>query len=271
MRADVDATTNAATQPEAGAAATGRAAVLVSCTNDEKSRPYVEALRLVGVAPESIRVVTPERVRPEEAAALAAIAAGVLLCGGPDLEPHHYGEELRPDANVYTAPRRDAVELALLAGARAAKTPLFGICRGLQMANAFLGGTLWQDIPSMVPGAVTHQVPEPLDALAHPVEVAPGAGELGELLAREPSAVNTRHHQAVKDLAPGLQAVAVAPDGVVEAVAGTDPQWWLWAVQWHPENLVALPAQRELFARFREQADARARELAERRGEPALR
>jgi putative glutamine amidotransferase len=208
-------------------------------------------------------------VRPEEAAALAAEAAGLLLCGGPDLDPRYYGEE--PHATYEAAPARDAVELALLAGARQARTPVFAICRGLQMTNAFLGGSLWQDIPSMVPGAAAHQVKEPLDALAHAIEVTPGSGELGDVLRQEPCRTNSRHHQAIKDLAPGLQAVAVAPDGLVEAIAGRDPRWWVWGVQWHPENLVALAPQRRLFERFREEVEARARELAERRQEPALR
>ena len=258
--------------------------LLVSCSHEDKAQPYVEALRRVGVPAEWIRLVTPARVRPEDAAALAAGAAGLLLCGGPDLEPHHYGEEPHPHANLGLMPERDAVELALLAGAREAKTPTFGVCRGLQMTNAFLGGTLWQDLKLMWPNAVLHDLSFPRDALIHPVEVSPGSGELGEILggAEEGQAcgstlVNSRHHQAIKELAPGLAAVAVAPDGIVEAIAGTAPGWWLWGVQWHPENLIELAPHRRLFERFREQVEERALQLAARRNatqaaaEPALR
>lgn len=258
--------------------------LLVSCSNEDKAQPYVEALRGVGVPADWIRLVTPAPVRPEDAAALAAGAAGLLLCGGPDLEPHHYGEEPHPHANLGLMPERDAVELALLAGAREAKTPTFGVCRGLQMTNAFLGGTLWQDLKLMWPNAVLHDLSFPRDALIHPVAVSPGAGELGEILGGDEDSglsgttlVNSRHHQAIKQLAPGLTAVAVAPDGIVEAIAGTDPGWWLWGVQWHPENLVDLAPQRRLFERFRDQVEERALQLAERahaeRGaaEPALR
>ena len=251
--------------------------VLVSCSFEERATPYVEALKLVGVPAEAIRIVSPDRVTPEQAAPLAAGAAGLLLCGGPDLEPHHYGETTHPHANVETMPGRDAVELELLAGAREARTPLFGVCRGLQMVNAYLGGTLWQDLKLMWPNAVLHDLSFPRDALIHPVEVTvdPAAGgqaaELGEVLSSEPSLVNSRHHQAIKDLAPGLVAVAAAPDGIVEAVAGADPDWWLWAVQWHPENLVRLASQRRLFERFREQVQARAsRQAGVGAGEPAL-
>jgi putative glutamine amidotransferase len=245
--------------------------LLVSCSNEERGQPYLEALRAVGVAAERLQLVTPARLRPADAAALAAGAAGVLLCGGPDLEPHHYGETPHPHANLALMPERDAVELELLAGARAARTPLLGVCRGLQMTNAFLGGTLWQDLGLMWPNAVLHNLSFPRDALIHGIEVTPGRSGLRELLGREPSLVNSRHHQAIKELAPGLEAVAVAPDGIVEAIAGCDPEWWLWGVQWHPENLVSLPAQRELFARFHEQTEARARQLEERRQEPVLR
>jgi putative glutamine amidotransferase len=238
--------------------------VLVSCTLEERAAPYVEALKLVGVAAEAIRIVSPDRVAPADAAALAAGAAGLLLCGGPDLEPHHYGETTHPHANVETVPARDAVELELLAGAREARTPLLGVCRGLQMANAFLGGTLWQDLKLMWPNAVLHDLSYPRDALIHPVAVQPGlaggAAELGDVLSSEPSLVNSRHHQAIKALAPGLVAVAEAPDGIVEAVAGAAPEWWLWAVQWHPENLVSLASQRRLFERFRDEVQARGEE-----------
>jgi putative glutamine amidotransferase len=233
--------------------------ILVSCSREDRAQPYLEALRSIDVPAEDVLLVTPDRVRPREAAALAAEASGLLLCGGPDLEPHHYGEEPHAHANLSLLPERDAVELALLAGARAAKTPCFGVCRGLQVTNAFLGGTLWQDLKLMWPNAVLHDLSFPRDALIHPVQPLSRDTELGELLSREPSLVNSRHHQAIKQLAPELTAVAVAPDGIVEAVTGADPEWWLWAVQWHPENLVTMASQRALLERFRDAVADRAR------------
>jgi putative glutamine amidotransferase len=244
--------------------------IVVSASYEDRAQPYFEALRTIGVESDDILLVTPERVTAEEMPALAAGAGGLLLCGGPDLEPHHYGEEPHPHANLSLMPERDAVELALLAGARQARTPCFGVCRGLQMVNAFLGGTLWQDLKLMWPNAVLHDLSFPRDALIHPVHAVSRRSELGDLLSREPSLVNSRHHQAIKDLAPALEVVATAPDGIVEAVAGRDPDWWLWAVQWHPENLISMASQRILLERFRDQVRSRA-EAAAGAPEPALR
>ena len=245
--------------------------IVVSCSFEDRAQPYLEALRLIGVPDEDVLLVTPQRLQPRDAPSLAAEAGGLLLCGGPDLEPHHYGEEPHPHANLSLMPERDAVELGLLAGAREAKTPTFGVCRGLQVTNAFLGGTLWQDLKLMWPNAVLHDLSFPRDALIHPVEPVAGDSELGDLLSREPSLVNSRHHQAIKELAPDLEAVAVAPDGIVEAVSGRDPDWWLWAVQWHPENLVTMASQRALLERFRDQVAARVRHSEAETAEPALR
>jgi putative glutamine amidotransferase len=245
--------------------------LLVSCTAAERAAPYLEALAAVGADLDAVRVLTPATTTPAEAGPLAAGAAGLLLCGGPDVEPHHYGEQPHPNANVESLPPRDALELALLAGAQEARTPLLGVCRGLQMVNVFLGGSLWQDLKLQWPNAVLHDLSFPRDALIHPVHVTGEGGELAEVLAAEAGTpVNSRHHQAIKQIAADLAPVALAPDGIVEAVAGRDPRWWLWAVQWHPENLVSLPAQRALFARFREQAAARALVLDAGR-QPALR
>ncbi len=244
----------------AGTQAGGR--ILVSCSFAERAQPYLEALRLIGVPDDDVRVVTPDTVAAADAPALAAAAGGLLLCGGPDVEPRHYGEEPHPHANLSLMPERDLLEIGLLAGARAARTPCFAVCRGLQVTNAFLGGTLWQDLKLMWPNAVLHDLSFPRDALIHPVQPLSQQSELGDLLSRETSLVNSRHHQAIKEVAPGLEVVAVAPDGIVEAVAGRDREWWLWGVQWHPENLVSMTSQRVLLERFRERVRAVADERA---------
>jgi putative glutamine amidotransferase len=225
---------------------TGR--VLVSTASDEKAAPYVEALRSVGVPEEQIRVVTPDDL--QAAGDLVAGASALVLCGGADVEPERYGEALLPDARVELVPDRDALEWALLDAAQERHLPVWGVCRGLQVLNVYLGGTLWQDLPTQHPSDILHEVSETPDTIAHTVQVvAPGA-PIGQLLAREVPRVNSRHHQALKRMAAGFVPVAFSPDGLVEAAFLDRPDWWVRGVQWHPENLVALPQQRALWADF---------------------
>lgn len=230
--------------------------ILVSTSTDERAGPYVEALRAVGVPEESIRVVTPfTDGSPRE---LAAQARGLLLCGGLDVAPERYGEETLPDANVEVAPERDAMEWALLDGARESRVPVWGVCRGLQVLNVYLGGSLWQDLPTQIPSQVDHSQSETPDTLAHVVRVAEPQRPLGERLTREVPRVNSRHHQAVKQLAAGLIPVAFSPDGLIEAAVLDREDWWVRAVQWHPENLIALAQQRMLWMDFIQAAGFRA-------------
>jgi putative glutamine amidotransferase len=225
--------------------------ILVSCSRLHKVGPYLEALRGAGVAAEELTVLTPADAGRPELATLAAASDGLLLTGGDDIEPWRYRERPRADVAYRLLPDRDRLEAGLFEGARCARVPVFGICRGLQFLNVALGGTLWHDLPSERPSAVAHAVAEPLDALAHTVEVLPGASPLHAWLGRAGApAVNSRHHQAVRELGPGLQPVALAPDGLVEAVVGTDPDWFLRGVQWHPENLQAHELHRGLFRHF---------------------
>jgi putative glutamine amidotransferase len=221
--------------------------ILVATSLDEKGAPYGEALKAAGV--EDFRYVTPASVTPEEARTLASRASGLLLCGGIDVAPELYGETAVNDT-VEVHPERDAMEWALLESAREAKVPVWGICRGLQVLNVFLGGSLWQDIPSQLPTAVPHSRDNPKDLLVHTVQVLEPERPLGEVLARETAWVNSHHHQAVKRLADGLVSVAEAPDGLVEAFVLDQPDWWLRAVQWHPEYLVGMAQQRALWEDF---------------------
>jgi len=191
----------------------------------------------------------PDSVAPEEARTLASQASGLVLCGGVDVEPERYGEEKLNDT-VEVFPKRDAMEWALLEGAREARVPVWGVCRGLQVLNVFLGGSLWQDLPSQRPGEIEHSIVEPKDHLAHTVQVLEPGRPLGEVLARETARVNSRHHQAIKRLAEGLVPVAESPDGLIGAVLLDHPDWWVRGVQWHPENLVALAQQRALWEDF---------------------
>ena len=220
--------------------------ILVSSSTEEYTAPYVEALRAAGFSEDEIRAVTPDE--REAARELAPQAAGLVLCGGIDVHPARYGEEiLNETVEIY--PERDELEWDLLAAAKAAHIPTWCVCRGVQVLNVFLGGSLWQDLPAQRPSAIEHSVPEPKDAIAHTVEVLRPETGLGDLLSRETPRVNSRHHQAIKDLGEGLIPVASSADGLIEAVE-LPGDWWVRGVQWHPENLIALPLQRALWDDF---------------------
>ncbi|WP_020137968.1 gamma-glutamyl-gamma-aminobutyrate hydrolase family protein [Streptomyces sp. 351MFTsu5.1] len=160
---------------------------------------------------------------PEHAAATVARLDGLVVAGGPDVEPVHYGAT--PDPRTGPPARaRDAWELALIKAALAADLPLLGICRGMQLLNVALGGTLVQHIDghAQVPGVFGH----------HTVKPVPGT--LYGTVVPEETAVPTYHHQAVDRLGTGLTVSAQAADGTVEAVELPGPPWVL-GVQWHPE------------------------------------
>lgn len=219
--------------------------------------PYREALLAAGALPGEVKVVEPGDPLPEAFDAL-------LLTGGRDVEPSRYGEApvngtVEPDSG------RDGLDFELFARARRCGAAVFGICRGLQVANVALGGTLWQDLPAQRPIGVPHSFPrkdghDPARP-AHVVHAAPGASRslplASALAAADGAWVNSRHHQAVKDLAPGLVPLASSPDGLVEAFAGESGPF-LAAVQWHPENLTARADQLALFTEFVDAARARA-------------
>jgi putative glutamine amidotransferase len=237
------------------------APIVLTISEEEDPVPYLEALRAVGVPEERLRVIRPE---DPDAPALAAGAAGIVLCGGDDVVPSRFGEEALPGARLKPVPRRDELEWAVLDAARERRVPVWGICRGIQVLNVYFGGTLWQDIPTQCPGAVEHAVSQPRDALVHRLRVTAPEHPFGARVAETGTLVNSRHHQAVRRLAAGLVAVAETEDGLVEAAAlspaGGHEGWWVRSVQWHPENLVALAGQRDLWNDF-------ARAAGEHRGE----
>ncbi len=198
---------------------------------------YVRALDRAGLVP----LALPTLLAPERAAAALAGDGirGLVLTGGEDVEPARYGAAPHPKLQD-TDPARDAAEVALIAAARERRLPILAICRGIQILNVALGGTLYQDLASERPGALTHEGTE----TRHGLRVEPGS-LLERALGTRAATVNSRHHQAIRDLAPGLRAVAWAEDGVIEAVEASPPPWTL-AVQWHPEDLT----ERALFDAF---------------------
>jgi putative glutamine amidotransferase len=187
--------------------------------------------------------------------ALAGIG-GLMLTGGDDVAPSRYGET--PHAAVVEAePGRDEFEIALITAARARNLPIFAICRGVQVLNVACGGTLVQDIPTEIAGALTHSLPvpqhQPYD-LAHEVWVEKDsllATLMRERLVDESIEVNSRHHQSVKNVAKGFLASATAPDGVIEAIEDPKARFCL-GVQWHPENFFRTGEFRALFEGFLE-------------------
>jgi putative glutamine amidotransferase len=166
---------------------------------------------------------------------------GLLLTGGEDIHPGHFHEAIHERCRSIS-PERDATELPLARWAVQEGKPLLGICRGIQVLNVALGGSLYQDIGSQCPAAGRHDwYPGfPRTLLAHAAAVADGT-HLARILGATALEVSSLHHQSIKDLAPALEVAAVAPDGIVEAVQVRDHPFAV-GVQWHPEELAGTDA-----------------------------
>lgn len=162
---------------------------------------------------------------------------GVLLTGGEDIEPSWYGAQPSPLLSPPSR-ERDLFELALFAVARQRELPILGVCRGIQLINVALGGTLFQDLPSERPGAVDHRPDGARNARSHRVRLQRGS-RAAAALGGTSVAVNSSHHQAIKELAPDLLATGWTDDDLVEAVESPASAPWLLAVQWHPEEMHA--------------------------------
>jgi putative glutamine amidotransferase len=218
--------------------------IVISTDRQQPNERYRGALLCAGALPEEVALAVPGEKQPDD-------FDGLLLAGGPDVDPSRFGEPA-PAAGLEIRPERDALDFRLLARARERQIPVFGICRGLQVVNVALGGTLWRDLPSERQRGVVHAGRNEDDAPPeHGVRAAPGAAD-GSPFARAVAgsgAVNSRHHQAVKDLAPGLSPLAASPDDLVEAFERTKGTFCA-AVQWHPEELVGRRDQKALFTAF---------------------
>ncbi|HET7042015.1 MAG TPA: gamma-glutamyl-gamma-aminobutyrate hydrolase family protein [Gemmatimonadales bacterium] len=210
------------TRPRIGI--TGRVASIEGADRSGVNASYLHAAASVG-AP----VILSPLAGPGAAADLLDGLDALILSGGADVAPAHYHRPPHPKLGPLE-PERDAFELALLHAARERQLPVLAICRGLQLVNVALGGTLWQDLPSEL---APHPQSGPRTERAHEVAVDP-TSRLADALGTTAHRVNSFHHQAIRDLAPGLAISARAPDGVVEGVESTGA-WWLLGVQWHPE------------------------------------
>ena len=184
---------------------------------------------------------------------------GLFLPGGVDVDPATYGES-RSELCGRSDAARDWTELLLARWALADRKPVLAVCRGAQLINVAVGGSLYQDVGAQHPDAIKHDhfptKGRRRDELAHEVQVAPGS-RLHRLLGADTLAVNSMHHQGIARLAPGLRAVATSPDGLIEGVEGGVNGQFLLGVQWHPEDLIDVdPRMRRLFDAFIEASSA---------------
>ncbi len=206
---------------------------------------YATAIRGAGLLPLVLPVLDPA----DADAALDGVA-GLVLTGGEDVTPERYGTAPHPKLGE-THDGRDAFEIALVEAARARALPTLAICRGIQILNVALGGTLVQDIASEWTNPIVHDGKWARTARVHEVDVTPGS-RLARALGTERPVVNSMHHQAVRVVASPLATVARAPDGIVEGLEWPTEDWWMVGVQWHPEELTASPEpwDRSLFSTF---------------------
>jgi len=207
---------------------------------------YVEAIRRAGGEP---HVIEPATGSPS---GVLETIDGLLLTGGADVDPAHYGETRHPSVED-AEPGRDAFEIALARLAAERDVPVLGLCRGAQVLNVAFGGSLVQDIPTQTPGDVAHAVSDTPITWAHEVWVSKGSRlwqALQERLTEDDSCkVNSRHHQAVGRVADGFEASATSPDGLVEAIERPASRFCV-GVQWHPENFWRTGEFRCLFEAF---------------------
>lgn len=211
---------------------------------------YIEAIEQAGGIP----IMIPLGLETEDLKRVLALLDGVLLPGGGDVDPARYHEPMNPLIKRIDH-ERDQMEIVAAQTAVAQQKPLLAICRGHQVLNVALGGTLWADIASQMPGGIEHDFnnTHPRNFQAHQVTIEPDSLLAAHLGATE-TAVNSLHHQGIRDLAPELRAVAAAADGLIEGVEVSGHPFAI-GVQWHPEWLVNdNPAMIGLFRGFVEAA-----------------
>jgi putative glutamine amidotransferase len=206
---------------------------------------YTNALAAFGLVP----LVLP----PLEAAlSLRALdgVSGLVLTGGEDVDPSRFGEARHATTGEPHA-SRDEYEIVLARAAAERELPTLAICRGAQVVNVAFGGTLVQDIPSQVDTTIDHDAGDRRTERVHPITIDAGS-RLAHIVDASEITVNSSHHQSVARHAPSLRVTARSADGVVEALEPTGGDWWMVAVQWHPEELTATPEgwDRRLFGAF---------------------
>jgi putative glutamine amidotransferase len=229
--------------------------VAVTATNERPgdrarvrvNRAYTDAIVAAGMIPLIVPPV-PEAM----AAGILDAVTGLVLTGGEDIDPVHFGAP-RHAATGPANDDRDRCELALAREAARRRMPTLAICRGVQVLNVALGGTLIQHIPDELGTGIDHDAESSRSERVHPVSIASGS-RLSGIVRSTPIETNSFHHQSVGRLGEGLCTAASSPDGVIEAVECADRAWWAVGVQWHPEELTGTQEDwdRRLFAAFGE-------------------
>ena len=209
------------------------------------AKKYTQAVIQAGGIP----LLLPANIPTSQLKSLLPKLDGVLFSGGDDVNPKRYGEVQLPETKK-VLDERDELESALLNFCIKEQKPVFGICRGLQIINVALEGTLYQHILTQFPGAIQHdRHDDAREKRHHSVSVTPGS-LLARLTGMSLIKVNTLHHQGIRSLAQGLEIGAkCSDDGLIEAVEIPDHRFFL-AMQWHPEELTEYPEQRILFEAF---------------------
>ena len=212
------------------------------------SHCYADAVAEAGGIP----LLLPAADSPEDVNYLLPLLDGVLIPGGPDVDPLFYGEEPRQGLGLVIR-SNDLFEMNLLKAARAAHKPILCVCRGMQVLNVTFGGTLIQDIPSQLPGALRHlQIPVDRADPTHSVDLEKNS-YLYEVYGKDTIRTNSFHHQCLEKVAPGFSVSAKARDGVIEAIEQKEER--ILGVQWHPEEMVhAHPEHLGLFRQLVEAA-----------------
>ncbi len=209
------------------------------------SEVYVQVISQAGGAPVLIPLGLPENQIDDMLPRLD----GILLSGGGDIDPNLFGAEPHPMVD-YVDPDRDRLEIQLVHQIIQKRVPFLGICRGIQVINIALGGTLFTHLPDQFPGTIHHPYIEgnPRDFLAHEVQIQPGS-HLDRILGQRTIMVNSMHHQGIDRLADDLQETGHSLDGLIEGVELRDYNYGI-AVQWHPEWLANQSPMRALFKSF---------------------
>lgn len=213
---------------------------------------YIRAVQQAGGVPIILPVINHSSLIHQQ----VEMIDGLLLSGGYDVNPLQYGEEPKKGLEAI-CPERDAYEMELVQLASHLKKPILGICRGLQLLNVALGGTLYQDIAMSLPNTLQHQSRVKPDEATHSVSIMPGT-LLQQIMNETTLLTNSFHHQAIKDLAPYLIVNAQAKDGIIEGIEYAKEEHFILGVQWHPELMFEkYPIMLKLFQALVEAAKER--------------
>jgi len=233
---------------------------VIGCTTYRKTADQNPPLEVIGLMPSYLEAIAaaggiplmiPLGLSEADLCTIMNRIDGLLLPGGGDIDPRRYGGNTAIPTLYDINPVRDETEIFLTRQAVQTEKPLLAICRGNQVFNVALGGTLWEDIASLMPEAIRHDYYRqfPRNHTPHDVHLTTGT-KLAQLMELDNLPVNSLHHQGIRQLAKELTAAATAPDGLIEAIELTGHPFAI-GVQWHPENLVHNDARMQrLFSAF---------------------